>query len=254
LWATPNSVVLRRIWNPLLVNVLFAAAVAAVQLHMGTPTRIFPEMHALMGSAVRAFVLPVTLYCFQCFTLVFAFVFPPRSSFTRARARCPQLGLLLVFRTNAAYQRFWEGRIIWEGLLGDARSLARMCMLYRRELGRERVKRVANLVCTFPFVLSEHLGARVTDNYSHLVTREDLLLLNRIGNRPLGLANTMGMEIKSIPDKTEGDQIMFSSRERLAMLALVDKMAKAVGACERLVQTPIPLNYARHTSRFLSLW
>lgn len=165
-----------------------------------------------------------------------------------------QLGLLLVFRTNAAYQRFWEGRTIWESLLGHTRDLARMCMLYRRELGRERVKRVANLVCTFPFVLSEHLGARVTDNYSHLVTREDLLLLNRIGNRPLGLANTMGMEIKAIPDKTEGDQILFSSRERLAMLSLVDKIAKSVGSCERLVQTPIPLNYARHTSRFLSLW
>jgi len=64
----------------------------------------------------------------------------------------------------------------------------------------------------------------------------------------------MGMEIKAIPDKTEGDQILFSSRERLAMLSLVDKIAKSVGSCERLVQTPIPLNYARHTSRFLSLW
>ena len=29
---------------------------------------------------------------------------------------------------------------------------------------------------------------------------------------------------------------------------------QAIGACERLVQTPVPLNYARHTSRFLSLW
>jgi hypothetical protein len=129
-----------------------------------------------------------------------------------------------------------------------------MAMLYREQVGKERVKRVANLVCAFPFVLAEHLGARVTDNYSHLVTREDLLLLNRVGNRPLGIANTLGLELRAVPDKVEGNQVLFSSRERLAMLGTLDKMVKAVGACERLVQTPVPLNYARHTSRFLSIW
>ena len=67
-----------------------------------------------------------------------------------------------------------------------------MMMLYREEVGKERVRRVANLICAFPFVLADHLGSRVTDNYSHLITRDDLLLLNRVGNRPLALLNTLG--------------------------------------------------------------
>jgi len=129
-------------------------------------------------------------------------------------------------------------------------------MLYREEVGKERVRRVANLICAFPFVLADHLGSRVTDNYSHLITRDDLLLLNRVGNRPLALLNTLGIELKQIKDKTdkEEENILFSSRERLAMMSFGDKLTKAVGACERLVQTPVPLNYARHTSRFLSMW
>jgi len=131
-----------------------------------------------------------------------------------------------------------------------------MMMLYREEVGKERVRRVANLICAFPFVLADHLGSRVTDNYSHLITRDDLLLLNRVGNRPLALLNTLGIELKQIKDKTdkEEENILFSSRERLAMMSFGDKLTKAVGACERLVQTPVPLNYARHTSRFLSMW
>jgi hypothetical protein len=36
------------------------------------------------------------------------------------------LGLLLVFRTNTAYNRFWEGRIIWEKLLTSIRNFGRM--------------------------------------------------------------------------------------------------------------------------------
>merc|ERR1719327_41768 len=47
---------------------------------------------------------------------------------------------------------------------------------------------------------------------------------------------------------------MFTNRERVAMLDLVAKLSTSIGACERLVQTPVPLSYARHTSRFLSLW
>ena len=36
--------------------------------------------------------------------------------------------------STAPLQRFWEGRTIWESLLGDSRSLARLCMLYRKEV------------------------------------------------------------------------------------------------------------------------
>ncbi len=40
------------------------------------------------------------------------------------------LGLLLVFRTNAAYQRFQEGRKLWEQVLNVSRDIARMTSLY----------------------------------------------------------------------------------------------------------------------------
>jgi hypothetical protein len=46
-------------------------------------------------------------------------------------------------------------------------------MLYRKEAGRERVKRSANLICAFPFVLAEHLGAKVEDDWAHLVSEEE---------------------------------------------------------------------------------
>ena len=49
------------------------------------------------------------------------------------------LGLLLVFRTNAAYNRFWEGRQIWEKVHSQSRAIARFCMLYRDEIGKSKV-------------------------------------------------------------------------------------------------------------------
>jgi predicted membrane chloride channel (bestrophin family) len=70
-------------------------------------------------------------------------------------------------------------------------------------------------------------------------------------NRPLFAANALAEEIRDIPDSPDG---MFTNRERVAMIDMVGKLSTSIGACERLVQTPVPLSYARHTSRFLSLW
>jgi hypothetical protein len=52
------------------------------------------------------------------------------------------LGLLLVFRTNSAYQRFVEGRKIWEQISGISRNLDRMVNLYSDEIGQSKVKRI----------------------------------------------------------------------------------------------------------------
>ncbi len=36
------------------------------------------------------------------------------------------LGLLLVFRTNTAYDRYWEGRKAWQGIMDQTHAFTRM--------------------------------------------------------------------------------------------------------------------------------
>lgn len=57
------------------------------------------------------------------------------------------------------------------------------------------------------------------------------------------------IQIKAVPYNED-----WSSRERLAILSMCNKLAATIGGCERLVQTPVPLHYVRHTSRFLTIW
>ena len=46
----------------------------------------------------------------------------------------------------------------------------------------------------------------------------------------------------------------FSSRERLDLLKQASKLSEAVGHCERIHNTAVPLNYARHALRSLTVW
>jgi len=47
------------------------------------------------------------------------------------------LALLLVFRTNASYDRFWEGRKLWGGIVNETRNIARQATVWLREDPRQ---------------------------------------------------------------------------------------------------------------------
>jgi len=165
------------------------------------------------------------------------------------------LSLLLVFRTNSAYNRFWEGRQIWESISNRCRDLSRLATLYRPQMGDFRTKRIAALLCSFPNALRRHLVGEA--RYHPSIQPEPLpplpdemvRRLRKASNRPLYIVQRLLMEVVAIP--IGGG---YSSRERQMAMTMCNQLSSYVGACERLLQTPVPLNYARHTSRFLTLW
>jgi len=71
----------------------------------------------------------------------------------------------------------------------------------------------------------------------------------RAQNRPLWICDRMAKELHTIPDSPT-----FSSKERLTFLSKVEALSRAIGACERIHQTVVPLNYARHSLRSLTVW
>ena len=73
--------------------------------------------------------------------------------------------------------------------------------------------------------------------------------LAKAQNRPLWVCDRIGRELMNIPYGPN-----YTSRERLALLGQIEKLTNTVGQCERIHQTAVPLNYARHSLRSLTLW
>lgn len=177
------------------------------------------------------------------------------------------LSLLLVFRTNSAYQRFQEGRKIWNDILDICRDIALTTAMFRKEAGPHRVRAIRTSVQAFPFAMQQHVRAQESSNIKQ---RLDWLLeemreargeLSRNGskgvakpppalNRPLHIISRMLTVIHSIPNC----QDTFTNKERVFLMTMVTSLSHTVGRCERLIQTPVPLSYARHTARFVSIW
>ena len=82
-----------------------------------------------------------------------------------------------------------------------------------------------------------------------LLPEEALRQCIMASNRPLWVCDRPAKEIADVPYSSQ-----FTSRERLALLSQIDKLSNAIGGCKRIHQTAVPLNYARHSLRSLTVW
>ncbi|MBY0358365.1 MAG: hypothetical protein K2W82_10225 [Candidatus Obscuribacterales bacterium] len=144
------------------------------------------------------------------------------------------MGLLLVFRTNSAYERWWEGRKLWGQLVNDSRNMCLKVKTFVPVSDAEKA-RLGELVISFAYALKHHLRGTTPSD-------------------PLpGLGPVTAQEAKNLPVYTAGriyEVLMEWERggqlDNFTQLRL-DPHARAymdiTGACERIKNSPLALSY-----------
>lgn len=155
------------------------------------------------------------------------------------------ISLLLVFRTNTAYDRWWEGRKQWGALVNVCRNI--LLKTYASKASESSKSRLKTFVITYPDVLKEHLR-----NTSHEHKIE--LLPEIIGNRsmthiPNNIAFHMQLEIEKMKAETP-----LSESAYLALLNDCSTFTNICGACERIRKTPIPYTYNIFIKKFIFVY
>jgi ion channel-forming bestrophin family protein len=155
------------------------------------------------------------------------------------------LSLLIVFRTNTSYDRFWEGRRIWGSIVNGSRNLMRSAVT----LSGDRT-RIPNLTVAFVIALKLRLRREAeTEMLLPYLSREDFQQTAKNDNPPLWLSVKMSESIQH--DRRAGtiDAIQANHLEQFVAV-LVDGQ----GACERILRTPIPFIYATHIKQLLFVY
>ncbi|NER37347.1 MAG: hypothetical protein F6J93_25835 [Oscillatoria sp. SIO1A7] len=163
------------------------------------------------------------------------------------------LGLLLVFRTNTAYDRFWEGRKLWGVLVSTARNFSRQVWVAvdEKEPKDEKEKIAAlRLIVAFAVALKLHLRKEpVNEELQALMGSDRFTTLRQIKHTPLTIAFWLGDYLQERYNR--GCLSIYQLSE---MKNLLDKMVDVLGGCERILKTPIPLAYAIHIKQLLLLY
>lgn len=163
------------------------------------------------------------------------------------------LGLLLVFRTNTAYDRFWEGRRLWGTLVNTTRNLGRQIWIniqVETEAERAQKAAVVRLLSAFAVALKLHLRHEPFHAaLKPLVTPPQLQKLDHQAHVPLQIAFWIGDYLQQ--QYQRGRLPLYQLH---GMQELLNGLVDVLGGSERILKTPIPLAYAIHLRQLLLLY
>ena len=163
------------------------------------------------------------------------------------------LGLLLVFRTTTAYDRYWEGRKCWGSLINNVRNLARQIWINVEEKSIEdRQNKILNMRLLVAFAVAAKLHLRseqINTELEELMTISKYFKLKTMNNPPLEVAFWIGDYLQQ-----QYKSGLLNIHHLVAMQELLNKMVNDLGGCERILKTPMPLAYAIHLKQLLLLY
>ncbi|MEB3355844.1 MAG: bestrophin family ion channel [Synechococcales bacterium] len=163
------------------------------------------------------------------------------------------LGLLLVFRTNTAYERFWEGRKLWGGLVNAVRNMARQIWIIVAEKepnDRQQKIQTLRLLVAFAVAVKLHLRRQpIDDELRSLLSSAQARQLTSMNHPPIEIAFWIGdyLQLQYQRDRLNVYQLN-------TMQETLNAMIDMLGGCERILKTPIPLAYAIHLKQLLLLY
>jgi ion channel-forming bestrophin family protein len=156
------------------------------------------------------------------------------------------ISMLLVFRTNSAYDRWWEGRKLWGSLVNNSRNLAiklHAMLGQDDEAHRQFFRRIIPMYAS---ILSNHLHAESTRLALDENEKAELGQLDAEKHLPNQVAALMIQRVYRLhaEGKISGDQLIILNPE-------LQSFTDICGACERIKNTPIPFSYSVFIKKFI---
>jgi len=165
------------------------------------------------------------------------------------------ISLLLAFRSNQAYDRWWEARIIWGAIVNDSRSLARQILYFiddpyysaEIQLFKERfIKRQI----AWSYALSQSLRhTDATTGLNRLMKDEELEFVKSYKNIPMSILELHAKDIQRAAKEGWINQYQQIELDR-SLSNLCDRM----GGSERIKNTIFPVTYSRYINMTINLF
>ncbi len=157
------------------------------------------------------------------------------------------MGLILVFRVNAGYDRWWEARKLWGNVVNQCRNLTIILVNYTNQGAQDWIIKITNMISAFPYLMKDNLREHINLQYlCHLIDIENIQQLNASKHRPMVLASMIAQELQIARNNYSLDSFAFLHAQEQ-----IEHIIDAQGACERILKTPMPFVMAVKSRRFI---
>ena len=163
------------------------------------------------------------------------------------------ISLLLAFRSNQAYDRWWEARIIWGAIVNDSRSLARIVLSFidDRDFSVEKhnfKERFVKRQIAWAYSLGNALrNQNPLKNVNNLLSEKDINIVSQYDNVPNALLYLHSMDIKYAYEKQ-----WINSYQQVEIETTLSRLCDSLGKSERIKNTVFPTTYSMYIN--FTLW
>lgn len=160
----------------------------------------------------------------------------------------PALGLLLVFRTNAAYARWMSARDSWARMAAHSKNLVRMGSIFSSD--QQAVKELSNAAWLYCRSVMNRLSSPDEDEEQYIQEVRERYQDSPIGTRTIKSKDRvmaawmqLSLRLHSLP--ASDPKALIETDKSIIVLG------ECASICEKIYSSPVPLVYTRHTARFL---
>lgn len=159
------------------------------------------------------------------------------------------IALILAFRTNTAYNRFWEGRSLWGAIVNASRNLAQIAECHVKD-GTDEAHAFSTWIVVFAWVTRRRLRSETSwPEIERLLDPTDFAALAAAPHPSLFAARRLSRLISQWIEQRRVDPMMGANAQRL-VASLIDSL----GGCEKIAKTPSPLGHVLLMERFIALY
>ncbi len=157
------------------------------------------------------------------------------------------ISLLLAFKSNQAYDRWWEARTLWGAIVNDTRTLTRQLLTfvdnpYGAEDEKAFCERLAKRQVAWCYSLSCHLRKQDSvKGLERLLTPEDMEHIKRYDNVPLALLELQGMDLRNAFKLG-----WINEMQQVEIDKTLTRFSNSMGGCERIKNTVFPATYSAY--------
>ncbi|HEX6179745.1 MAG TPA: bestrophin family ion channel [Chitinophagaceae bacterium] len=156
------------------------------------------------------------------------------------------LSLLLVFRTNTAYDRWWEGRKLWGSLVNNSRNLAIKLNAILSSADHDQRLFFKRSIPFYASVLKDHLRSEATRLALDEADHPELGALDKNKHLPNQVASQIMHRVYLLHRQGK-----ITGEELINLNAELQSFTEICGACERIKNTPIPFSYSVFVKKFI---
>jgi putative membrane protein len=149
------------------------------------------------------------------------------------------ISVLLSFKMNQSYDRWWEARKVWGAIVNDSRSLIIQLQSFLTAEEAPAIKRISYRQIAWCHTLGKSLrGSNTLENLDHLINDTELAQISEHGNYPLAILQLTAGDLRELRHSNALDV-----HSHIHIQETINRLTDAMGSAERIARTIFPSTY-----------